>query len=623
MTAFIEYAVGREVADLVYRGRGSRPFGWEIDTALNKDGVLAGLPGEINLPNGLYAYALKPIPSNTSVDANVRILAFRGTELTLTKFKDLYTDFTDIGKTQFGSASQVVNQWLAQNLVDGNRVELVGHSLGGALVQWAINNTNLRDTVRDDVISATEIVRSITGNPNLEINPSQLHFNTFNAPGITNVLGGFASDRTTVVSGEHHVIVADIPFVQGDVVHLVGGAPIGGVLVGHKVDFKKLGDSAFFAHSINKTDWWDTIKSPVVPYEPFVYPDLAIAQSIAANYSRLANTDGTVEGDLEAAARVALFLIASGVALGTNTAALATELGGFSFNRDSFANTLAAGVDGINRGLTALTGLANSAGKNVAEFGARLSSGYLSILSGAQTTAAQTSGFISNRLFPFLRDTAKGVGNAFSDFVNKAADAVFDLGRTITNFLDLDPYSRAFGAALRDPAMDPSLKTAIRKAQDIVESAGQTVVLDAERPATNPFDTPGFDPDAASLPSEQVREGGIKRFTLSLPYGAGEGGQRIAIALDGTAASNVRLLANAEEVVPQDGVYTLTVARGERELEVGLLGAFGITEAGLTEPGALSLSATLVDSAGQATHQTHVEANKVNGVRSTFLRLAR
>jgi Ca2+-binding RTX toxin-like protein len=128
--------------------------------------------------------------------------------------------------------------------------------------------------------------------------------------------------------------------------------------------------------------------------------------------------------------------------------------------------------------------------------------------------------------------------------------------------------------------------------------------MSIERPAANPFDTPGFNPDVAQLPQEEVQEGGIKRFALSLPYGAGEGGQRVAIALDGTAAPYVKLLAGAEEVVAQDGVYTVVVEEDRRELELAVWGQIDVSE-GET----LSLSATLVDEAGQATHQTHTEAN--------------
>ncbi len=73
------------------------------------------------------------------------MLVFRGSEVTSVNMEDLFADVTDIGKTQFNELRNDVNPWLAQELVANRKVELVGHSLGGALVQWAINDTNLKD----------------------------------------------------------------------------------------------------------------------------------------------------------------------------------------------------------------------------------------------------------------------------------------------------------------------------------------------------------------------------------------------------------------------------------------------------------------------------------------------
>ena len=86
MSGFISYAIGREVAEDVYLGKLSIPTGWEIDTSLNADSS----PGEVFRANGFYAYALKPSASNTSVSADTRVLAFRGTEFTLATINDLY-----------------------------------------------------------------------------------------------------------------------------------------------------------------------------------------------------------------------------------------------------------------------------------------------------------------------------------------------------------------------------------------------------------------------------------------------------------------------------------------------------------------------------------------------------
>ncbi|MGE3979176.1 MAG: hypothetical protein AB7F94_16575, partial [Nitrospira sp.] len=402
MSEVISYSAAQRTADAVYNRGGelTLPVGWELDTSFNTTGEFTG-------SSGVYVYALKPI----GADDGRRILAFRGTEFP--NARDLYADFTDIGKEQFQNAQSSVNQWLAQQLVDGNRVELVGHSLGGALVQWAINDTNLKDTnVANGLNSVVEIARTLerSNDPNsvpdsnFQIDPDQLHFTTFNAPGITYVSGLTATDRTTVVSGEHHVVVGPTPYVSGDPIHLLGGPPVGGMVVGHRVDFAALGERGLFAHDINKTAYWDLSQSPIVSYAP-PYLDAGVAQSYAAHFSQLGNTDGTVSGDFEAAARLGLFLVASGVALGANTVALAAELRGLSFDRDVFAATIALPVNGINQGLAMILEAAEAAGQNVASLSVRLADGVIDMLQGVGTVAGQVSDFVSSTLVPFLLDT--------------------------------------------------------------------------------------------------------------------------------------------------------------------------------------------------------------------------
>ncbi len=131
MNEVISYTEAQRAADAVYNRGGvlTLPAGWQLDTTFAANGQRTGA-------SGVYVYALKPAGS----DDGRRILAFRGTELP--NARDLYADATNIGKTQFLNAQSDINRWLAQELVAGRWVELVGHSLGGALVQWAINDTN-------------------------------------------------------------------------------------------------------------------------------------------------------------------------------------------------------------------------------------------------------------------------------------------------------------------------------------------------------------------------------------------------------------------------------------------------------------------------------------------------
>ncbi|MDK2745044.1 MAG: hypothetical protein NDI90_19270 [Nitrospira sp. BO4] len=184
MSSFVSLNFAREIAADAYDR--VIPIGWELDTTFNDT-------GELSLSSGFYAYALKPVGSNDGT----RILAFRGTEMTLVNMKDLFADLSDIGRAQFGEASPIVNEWLANELIAHRNVELVGHSLGGALVQWAVNDTNVN--------RINTIAQTLTGNILYQPNLNQLHFTTFNAPGISRVLGGAPTDRTSVIVGEHHV----------------------------------------------------------------------------------------------------------------------------------------------------------------------------------------------------------------------------------------------------------------------------------------------------------------------------------------------------------------------------------------------------------------------------------
>jgi hypothetical protein len=363
------------VAELVYTGKVAIPDGWVIDGSFNQvavqnpDGTTTIIEnGELSLANGFYAYALKPSTSNTSVPADTRVLAFRGTEFTLATITDLYGDADSIGASQFGAAASTVNQWVAQQLIDGNNVELVGHSLGGALVQWAINDTNLKGTGPSSV---TELARTIDSN--FVLDPAQLHFYTFNAPGITNSPGVMsAADRQTDVTGEHHVITGSLPFVLGDPVHLLSGQHVGGQVLGHQVDFLGLGDSPIFAHTIKETAWWD---SPVNPAYVPPYIDLGKAHVLAANFSRLGDTDGTVDSEREAIFRLGLFTAATiGVEVGGVLGRLGAVLGPIAPFIDTtvLANAMASGTDRINDGLRYLLTVAKDHGIDVVAFGAQV-----------------------------------------------------------------------------------------------------------------------------------------------------------------------------------------------------------------------------------------------------------
>ncbi len=316
MTRLIEYSLARDVAERVYSGKSALPAGWELDTSFNPNAVTdgTGVPGELHQGSGFYAYALRPTIANTSEAQNVRILAIRGTERK--KPSDLYADVSDIGKSQFDGASSVINSWLARHLVAGRNIELIGHSLGGALVQWAANDTNLISEA--NATSVLSIGRNLpdpnvpgsTSHPKFVIKPSQLHFYTFNAPGITLSPSAVApSDKTSIVNGEHHVIALKLsfpaPILKGDAIHLLGGSPVGGGVVAHRVNFAAVGHSGWFAHAINRPTWWD---EPIDPgYVPPFPADFQVAQAVGRFVTDLFDANGQWDSELAASVKLVIF----------------------------------------------------------------------------------------------------------------------------------------------------------------------------------------------------------------------------------------------------------------------------------------------------------------------------
>ncbi|MDF0665708.1 MAG: calcium-binding protein [Nitrospira sp.] len=604
MTAVVSLVEAREAADRVYNELGSLPTGWTIDATFGLNGS-----GQVTGSAGGYVYALKP----AGTDDGQRMLVFRGTELTLTNLKDLFADMTDIGRIQFeelrGGANGV-NQWLAQQLVTGNRVELVGHSLGGALVQWAINDTNMREENADNdgtLISVLEIAKQLDGD--FVLDPSQLHFTTFNAPGITHVLGGStpATDRTSAVVGEHHVVIGQPPIIQGDPIHLLGGLHVGAPgtqLVGHQVEFSELStsfqQSGLFAHTIQVPEYWT---SPVVPYTPLQL-DLAFAQSFANHYSQLGNTDGTVEGNTEAVVRLTLYVSSLGVALSVGQLAeqaeAATQLAGLQFDRDMFANTLAIPGVGINQALNILTQAADAAGQSVVQLQKLVSSALVSVGERIQGTVGVVGTIIEDRLVSWLTDVAHGIGNAMSEFFHNVPDTLFDLGRTLS-FADLNPFTNTYAQALDDPKLDPTLRTALEEAQAIVQQAGQTVVIQTGV-GPNPFHTPGYAPGGASSATVEERLGEL--FRLSVPFAAGAGGQRVSLRLQGPQADQLTVATDdGAQVIGADGTFQVTVPEGADQVLFTLVASDEVSA-----DATVTLSATLVDVNGDATHTTQIES---------------
>lgn len=371
---------------------------------------------------------------------------------------------------------------------------------------------------------------------------------------------------------------------------------MGGTVIGHRVNFAALGKSGFFAHDINNAAYWDVVQSPIVSYTP-PYADIGVAQSYAAHFSQLGNSDGTIASDFEAVARLGLFLVASGVALGANTVALAAELRNLPFDRDAFANTIALPVNGINQGLAMIMEAAESAGQNAIDLSVRLSTSFVGLIQSLGVFASQVPGFITNTLVPFLTDTAQGIGNAVLDFLTDVPGTLFDLGRTLS-FTDLNPFTSAYAQALEDRMLTSELRNALEAGQAIVQQAGQTVVVQ-QGIGPNPFETAGFNPAAAPLATGTVKEKSVNTFTAYLPYEARTGGQSVQLKLNGLGANTVTVLTGGQELTPVNGMVTLVIPKGQNQIQ------FALRAQTLSADVTVALVAQLVNGAGVATHLEH------------------
>lgn len=202
----------------------------------------------------------------------------------------------------------------------------------------------------------------------------------------------------------------------------------------------------------------------------------------------------------------------------------------------------------------------------------------------------------------FITDAGKGFSNALASFTRKFADVAFNVGQTITSFADIRLIDEAYAAELSDPRLSASGRTVLEDARDTFQGAAQTIVVQQGFSA-NPFNTIGFNPDTASPAAVNMTEGQLKAITINLPFEAGPGGQRLSLTLSGPNAGGFVLRTNGTDLLPQGNAFTLVIPEGQRQLVVGLKSTQDITALS-----ALTVSATLVDAAGQPTHSTQMEA---------------
>ncbi|MFO0707319.1 MAG: hypothetical protein U0412_10760 [Nitrospira sp.] len=129
----------------------------------------------------------------------------------------------------------------------------------------------------------------------------------------------------------------------------------------------------------------------------------------------------------------------------------------------------------------------------------------------------------------FITDTASGFANAMGDFTQKISNVAFNLGQTISSFTDIQLIDQAYAAELSDPRLSSSVKAVIEDAREIVQRAGQTVVIQSGV-GGNPFNSQGFNPDGIPPAMVNLKEGQFRALTINLPFEAAVGGQKLTLS---------------------------------------------------------------------------------------------
>jgi Ca2+-binding RTX toxin-like protein len=268
------------------------------------------------------------------------------------------------------------------------------------------------------------------------------------------------------------------------------------------------------------------------------------------------------------------------------------------------AEILTGGVDWLQNMLAFIRDHANSAGQTptqLAETTIQLATALNHRIDALQDVAPEEKNQLVVQLNAFTHETVAGFANALPDFVQKIADVAFNLGQTISDFADIQLIDQAWAGELNDPRLAPSVKTAIEEAREIFQRAGQTVVIQSGVGA-NPFHTPGYVPGGPSSATLEERLGEI--FRLSLPFAAGTGGQRILLHLQGPQANQLSIATDeGAQTVGPDGTVELIVPEGADQVRFTLIASDEVSA-----DATVTLSATLVDEMGEATHETQVES---------------
>jgi hypothetical protein len=295
-----------------------------------------------------------------------------------------------------------------------------------------------------------------------------------------------------------------------------------------------------------------------------------------------------------------MLALVPGAAIGSK---LAQVLQPLALDIEEFAQQLVAGGSNwVEEAFSYLREKANTAGSTVGSFIVKLGSAFLEAALDGGMTTARVQSYLDNVIVPTILDTANGIANAVSEFTQDIPNTLFNLGRTINTLADIQLIDQAYAGELSDPRLASSVRAAAEQARDIVQQAGQIVVIQ-QGLGRNPFETAGFDPAAVPPLALNLNEGQQQTLTIYLPYEAGIGGQKLTLSLNGVNASGFMIRAGGLELSPEGNVFTLTVLEGQKQLVIALRQTQDIGAAS-----ALSLVAQLVNAAGAATHRHDEEA---------------
>ncbi len=176
-------------------------------------------------------------------------------------------------------------------------------------------------------------------------------------------------------------------------------------------------------------------------------------------------------------------------------------------------------------------------------------------------------------------------------------------GEVKQDFVSYDRYHDALVNAVDDPAFH-DVRDLLLDTLKWIERGGEWINVVAGRRETNPFDDPAL-VSANDAGTGSLTEGRAKEFTLYLPYDAGAGGQRIKLTLGGPNVDQFEVSRDGNAItLDASGAFELVVPEGSREVVFALDAARDID---VDET--LSLTAQLLDAAGNPTHQSHLELN--------------